>query len=130
MLSSSTFEVPSAQWEAAKAEAKAIMIERARTRGLIPYSDLVSQITSLKFQAHDLHLFRFLDEISSEEDSAGRGLLTVIVVHKAGDMKPGPGFFELAKSRGRETRDLLRCWITELNCVHAIWYKPVERVSN
>ena len=34
-----------------------------------------------------------LGDISSAEDDAGRGLLTVVVVHKSGDMKPGPGFF-------------------------------------
>ena len=35
MLSTSTFDVPKAQWEAAKAEAKAIMIERAKMSGMI-----------------------------------------------------------------------------------------------
>jgi hypothetical protein len=34
-----------------------------------------------------------LGEISQEEDEAGHGMLSVIVVHKYGDMQPGPGFF-------------------------------------
>jgi hypothetical protein len=108
-------------WEAAKEEARAIMIERAKVRGMIPYSDLVSQIKSIKIAAHDSRLFHMLGEISSEEDSAGRGMLTVVVVHKAGDMQPGPGFFELAKQLGRNTSDILKCWIDELRKVHAIW---------
>ena len=36
---------------------------------------------------------------------AGRGMLSVIVVHKVGDMQPGPGFFQLAKKLGRDTSD-------------------------
>ena len=50
-------------------------------------------------------------------------MLTVIVVHKVGDMQPGPGFFELAKSLGRDTRDPLKCWVDELHHVHAVWSK-------
>src|SRR3982075_2525324 len=39
-----TFDVPKGQWEAAKAEATAVMIECAKGRGMIAYSDLVSGI--------------------------------------------------------------------------------------
>ena len=69
------------------------------------------------------HRFPLLGQIPSEEDAAGRGMLTVIVVHKVGDMQPGPGFFELAKSLGRDTRDPLKCWVDELHHVHAVWSK-------
>lgn len=77
--------------------------------------------------AHDPRLFHFLGEIASEEDEAGRGLLTVVVVHKHGDMQPGPGFFELAKSRGRDTTDILKCWVDELHKVHALWSQSKAR---
>ena len=33
-----------------------------------------------------------LGEIGTEENAAKRGILTVIVVHKSGDMEPGAGF--------------------------------------
>jgi hypothetical protein len=62
-----------------------------------------------------------LGEISADEDAAGRGMLSVIVVHKSGDMQPGPGFFELARDLGRDTSDILVCWITELKKAHAAW---------
>jgi hypothetical protein len=71
MLSTSTFDVPKPQWEAAKAEATAIMVERAKVRGMIAYSDLVSKIHA--FASHDPRLFHLLGQISSEEDAAGRG---------------------------------------------------------
>ena len=62
-----------------------------------------------------------LGEISSEEDEEGRGLLTVVVVHKAGDMKPGSGFFTLARSRGRDIGDRQKIWVEELERVYEIW---------
>src|SRR6266511_4365103 len=40
-------------WEAAKDEARMTMIERAKVRGMIPYSDLVKQIKGIKLDAHD-----------------------------------------------------------------------------
>jgi molybdopterin synthase catalytic subunit len=112
---------PQTSWDAAKQEAKAAMVTRARVRGMIPYSDLVKQINSIKLDAHDPRLFHMLGEISSEEDAAGRGMLSVVVVHKVGDMQPGPGFFELAKQLGRNTSNILKCWVDELHKVHAIW---------
>src|SRR5690349_12324001 len=103
LLRGSDFGIPQAQWAAAKKQARQLMIERAKVRGMIPYSDLVKGITAFKLDAHDPRLFHLLGEISSEEDAAGRGMLTVVVVHKTGDMQPGPGFFELAAHLGRNT---------------------------
>ncbi len=120
---------PEADWNAAKEEARAVMIERAKVRGMIPYSDLVRQITRIKVVSHDTRLFHMLGEISSEEDEQGRGMLTVLVVHKHGDMQPGPGFFELAQSLGRDTKDILKCWVDELHRVHAVWSKSAMPAS-
>ena len=50
-------------------------------------------------------------------------MITVIVVHKVGEIQPGPGFFDLAKLRGRDTSDILKCWIDELKKVHGAWAK-------
>jgi hypothetical protein len=108
-------------WDAAKDEARGIMIECARSRRMIPYSDLVRQINHIKLQARDGRLSHFLGEIASEEDARGRGLLTVVVVHKSGDMQPGPGFFELAQSRGRDTSNIVEYWVDELKKVFAYW---------
>jgi hypothetical protein len=112
---------PQSEWDAAKDEARQVMIACARTRRMIPYSDLVRQITRIGFQAHDVRLSHFLGEIGTEEDQQGHGLLTVVVVHKWGDLQPGPGFFELAQSRGRDTSKIVECWIDELKKVFAYW---------
>ncbi len=109
------------EWNAAKKEIKKVLIARAKLRGMIPYSELVNHIHSIHLEAHDIRFFHLLGEISTEEDAKGRGMLSVIVVHKNGDMQPGPGFFELAEDLGRDTTDILSCWIKELNKVHAYW---------
>ena len=119
MLNEYGFE--GAQWDAAKQQAKDILVQVAKRKGRMAYSELVAQITALQLEPHDSRLFHLLGEISSEEDKAGRGMLTAIVVHKSGDMQPGPGFFELAKLLGRSTEDPLACWVTEFNKVHDYW---------
>jgi hypothetical protein len=110
-------------WDAAKHEARSVMIERAKVRGMISYSDLAKRIKSAKFEAYDQRLFEMLGEISSEEDAAGRGMLSALVVHKLGDMQPGPGFFKFAKLLRRDTRNILECWVNELHKVHSVWSK-------
>lgn len=112
---------PEADWNAAKEEARQIMISRAKLRGMIPYSDLLKEIQRIILEPHDPRLFHMLGEISSAEDAAERGMLTVVVVHKAGDMQPGPGFFELAKHLRRNTSNILKCWVEELHKVHGVW---------
>ena len=98
-----------------------LLQERAKLRGMMTYSELAGKISSVSFEAHDPKLFRLLEEISRDEDALGQGMLSVIVVHKRGDMQPGQGFFELAQALGRDTTDLLKCWIFELKKVHAYW---------
>jgi hypothetical protein len=48
-------------------------------------------------------------------------MLTALVVYNSGDMQPGPGFFTLAGRLGKNTDDLLRCWIKELKRVYGYW---------
>ena len=112
---------PEQVWLAAKEEARQAMIDVARRSSTMSYSDLVRRIESCDLQPYDSRVAHMLGEISSEEDEAGRGLLTVVVVHKTRDMKPGPGFFKLAQERGRDVSDSDRCWIEESRKVYDEW---------
>lgn len=112
---------PEDQWVAAKEEARAAMIAAARCNSVITYSVLVGKITSCILEPNGAALAHMLGEISSEEDKEGRGLLTVVVVHKTGDMKPGPGFFRLARSLGRQVAEKDQFWIKELHDVYDAW---------
>jgi molybdopterin synthase catalytic subunit len=111
------------EWDKAKAEAKDLLIQRARLRGMMPYSELTNRVKAIRLEPNSPALANMLKEISEEEDAERRGLLTVLVVHRDGDMQPGPGFFELAKQRDRDTTDILKCWVDELKQVHRVWAK-------
>lgn len=118
-----SFDVPPARWEAAKEEIRAILIEKAKQRAMIPYSDLVERVKSVAFNAFDTKLFAILGQISVTEHEQGRPLLSVLVVHKSGDMQPGEGFFELAQALGRNTSDVLKAWIEKVQRVYQYWNK-------
>jgi hypothetical protein len=108
-------------WNAAKAEMRATLVRTAKARDFIPYSELVSEIHSIPFDPRDPKLFYMLREISSEEDVAGRGMLTAVVTHKRGDMIPGQGFFDLAKSLGHNPKDEVKFWLQQIKKVHDYW---------
>lgn len=112
---------PLDKWKQAREEMRQTLIERAKAEDVIAYSDLVARVRSIRMEPDSYALAHMLEEISTEEDSAGRGLLSVVVVHKSGDMQPGPGFFNLAKRRGRNVSDIASCWIQELKRVYVYW---------
>lgn len=109
------------QWERAKQEAKDILIDCAKTQKMISYSDLSSRICSIQIEAHDPRLAHMLGEISREESREGRGMLSVLVVHKYGDQRPGKGFFDLARTLGNHFRNQDEFWSHELSTVLKYW---------
>ncbi len=112
---------PDSDWERAKQEAKTVLGEIAHRRRTIAYSELSARIRTIAIPEHAPAFSHFLGEISTEEDESGRGLLTVLVVRKGGDMRPGPGFFELARARGRTFRTEEQGWVQELHRVYDAW---------
>ena len=108
-------------WERAKAEIRAILIGVAGAKDFISCAELVAQARSITFEPRDPKLWYMLREISSEENAAGRGMLTAVVTHARGDMMPGEGFFELAKALGYNPRDKLQFWLEEARTAHEQW---------
>jgi len=120
MESATHFGYAKAIWEQARETAREVLINRAASEGTISYSELCSRIPlQPPLEPDSYALAHMLGEISRSEDEAGLGLLSVIVVHKDGDMMPGPGFFELAEELGRRFEDRTVFWITELKRVYA-----------
>ncbi len=115
------FGIPDKTWSEAKAEGKRIISSRARGGRTISYSDLAAELSTLTLDAHDVCLAHLLGDISTEENAARRGMLSVLVVHKSGDMRPGEGFFDLARQLGRDVSDENSCWVKELEFVFGIW---------
>ena len=109
------------EWDSFKKEARDILITVASQRQMITYGDLAAQMTTIQVEPHDMVLWEIIGDVARDEEQAGRGLLSVVVVHKHGDMEPGPGFFELAKYFKRNTSDQTKCWIEETKRVYKVW---------
>jgi len=110
-----------------KNEIRSKLVSCARRRHPITYSELTQSLQTFRLAPNDPRLFRLLGEISVEEDEQGRGMLSVLVVHKGGDAWPGEGFFELAVQRGRDVRtDRARekVYADEMARVLDVWKKP------
>lgn len=118
---SEKYGFPPAIWDQAKTEMRTILVNCARERKMITYSQLVGQVTTIQFEPRDARLDTMLSEITKAEDAAGRGMLSAVVVRKLNEMRPGDGFFELAKSLGRDVSDIDKCWLEELRRVWQYW---------
>jgi hypothetical protein len=79
---------PDDLWNRAKGEARGVLTRVAHAREVIAYSDLTAQVRAISFLPTDQRFFFLLREISTEEQRAGQGMLTAVVVHKVGDYKP------------------------------------------
>jgi hypothetical protein len=109
IITDSTYGHQPDVWARAKQEAIRVIVCRAST---LSYSDLATRIRSITFDPHDRSFHHLLGQISVEEDAAGRGMLSALVVHKDDGM-PGEGFFDLAQTLGRDVSDKIRCWSQE-----------------
>jgi hypothetical protein len=48
-------------------------------------------------------------------------MLSVVVIHQGGDMRPGPGFFKLAQELGKDAHDREAFWQAEFGRVRVAW---------
>ncbi len=109
------------EWKQVKSEIRDILIKTAKQKSMITYTELVNQVKTFRLEAHDLRLFKLLGEISTTEVSNGKGMISVLVVHKHGDQEPGKGFYELAESLGKDTTNKLKFWSDEFKKVFKDW---------
>lgn len=108
-------------WASSRDEVTRILRRAAKHRSTIPYSDVTKKLAVIEFAYDDRVFHAMLGDVSRNEHEHGRPLLSTVVVHKSGDMQPGPGFFELAKSLGHEFDDIEKFWIQELKRVWKYW---------
>lgn len=115
-----TFGFKAEAWENAKREAICAMLHAAKrsaqTGKLLFYSELAKQITSITIEPHSYAMDLLLDQISKEEDAAGRGILTAVVVLKEEGI-PAAGFWVSAAEIGRDVRDRIAFWSNEASSV-------------
>jgi hypothetical protein len=98
------------------------LIQVARKQTVIHYSDLAMQLgLNMDLPQDRVKIGQILDDINFNEHSNERPLISAVVVHK-GSLRPGEGFFKMAKDwnifKGNDS-DFF--YIQELRKVHDHW---------
>jgi hypothetical protein len=105
---------------------KAELVRAAQYRGLTTYQD-IAVIMGLPMRGSHMssEVGTVLGEISEDEVSAGRPMLSAVAVSV--QSKVGPGFFTLASDLGRLTpgTDDDAFWRDELQKVYTSWKRPL-----
>lgn len=114
--------------EAELAKVREVLQDVASRGRTIAYSTLLARV-GLPYEPDSSIFIGMLGDISVAEYEAGRGMLSVIVVHKTGDLRPGKGFFDLARDLGIAFVDEEALWSDQLKLVYRVWKPcpPVER---
>lgn len=108
-----------------KEEMRGLMIDTARARSTITYSELAAQMQTARVHYHSFLMAKLLDEIGGEEIQAGRGVLPAVVVRKSSGM-PGGGYFRESAQLFGTPQDapppeLEALWRDDLEAVYAYW---------
>jgi hypothetical protein len=116
------------EWLSTIEEARSILIDQAKRRQLITYSELTQKITTCDLPCPSDALSTLLEELSRLENEQDRGMLSALVVHKTGEPVPGTGFYKLARELGKAPADQMTqnkramlMWVEELKKVIAHW---------
>jgi hypothetical protein len=109
-----------ANWADVRAEIRQLLIDVARAKQVITYSELTSMLQTAYLHYHSSMLARLLVEVGAEEVQAGRPVLPALVVTKQSGM-PGQGFFKLSAERGYDISDPEAYWRTAVKHVHDYW---------
>ena len=117
------YEIPLDLWAPVRDEILQLLRDVARRQSTTTYSGLAVKVTRFPLAPESYALHELLGEIARSEDAAGRGMLSVVVVHKRDGM-PGPGFFKLAAELGREATDPMMLWSEELKLVYRANARP------
>lgn len=111
------------------------LIETARKKGLITYSELAQPLgLDMEIEKDRKTLSEYLEEIACHEHAAGRPMLTAIVVHKGGDNNPCEGFYSIVRTLGlfdanRNPFERLTFWTRQIHEVSNSWCSNSHRLS-
>ena len=99
-------------WEAARSQARAELLARARSRETVAYSELCDAITAGRFRPYSWAFMALVDDVCRDEDAAHGVILASLVVRKDTRM-PGEGYFAWAERSGLDVSDRGSCWQRE-----------------
>jgi hypothetical protein len=107
-----------AKWDDVREEIRNILIDLARQRQTITYSELAALVQSARLHYHSHIFFQLLIDVGRIEADAGRPILPALVVTKQTGM-PGGGYFTL--SENVDSGDLRAEWENDLHEVYVYW---------
>lgn len=111
---------PGADWLAALAEVRALLIAQARQGATITYGDLSARLTTVSLPPYSYGLSRLLIDLIKQDEAAGRAPLATLVVRKS-DGRPGAGYFKYFLARGEDFEDFEAFWQAQFQRVCAEW---------
>lgn len=118
-------------WSALKNEIRSILIRAATSvEQTISYTDLAETVQSACLKPFSQPLFAALTELSEEEDTAGRGMLSAVVIRKDRRKTRKSGFIKLAARRGRDVTNVRECWDAEIERVCNYWCAHGAKITH
>ena len=107
--------------KSAKAEARKILINLAKKELTTTYKHLALKIGFDPFRWNDRRFYKLLEDLSVEEKSKNRGMISALVVCERKPRLPGIGFFRLAEGLGCSVENEEACWKEQRDIVFAAW---------
>ncbi|KXK21303.1 MAG: hypothetical protein UZ15_CFX003001491 [Chloroflexi bacterium OLB15] len=114
------YKLTTAEKATAKEEMRAALIDAARKRELITYSELCLRIPGVGLYPHSFIFTQLLREVCHEEYAKGHRQLCALVVRKATGM-PGGGYFSDTAPLKRDFGDLVAEWRADVEDVFEYW---------
>ena len=120
MPENTRYGFPLDAWEAAKAQANALLMQVARDRGTITYAEICREVDAIELKPFSWAIMGFLNEICTEADAVHGIMLASLVVRTDTGM-PGNGYFRNAARLGRDVSDPEGYWRSEVERIYDVF---------
>ena len=120
MPENTRYGFPLDAWEAAKAQANALLMQVARDRGTITYAEICREVDAIELKPFSWAIMGFLNEICTEADAAHGIMLASLVVRTDTGM-PGNGYFRNAARLGRDVSSPEGYWRSEVERIYHVF---------
>lgn len=113
----SQFGLSDQQWEAAKQQLRAAILNAARDRRMTWYGEIAGQVSAVHLDPDSALMNHVLGGVFEDEYDAGGPALTSIVAPQYGDKEPAPGFYHDARTLGYRFTDPFEFWTEQVEKV-------------
>lgn len=113
------FTLTAAEWEVMREAMHAELIDLARARRIVTYSEL-ALLLPVYVHPGSYAFTRLLTQVCAASLQAGEGLLCALVVSKSTGV-PGAGYFRSLAEQGVDVSDYETCWREDVERVFARW---------